>query len=491
MMESATRILSSHLQNNAMMTAVVSRSPYRSCSLSSTNWKEASSHLLHQHCYRDYTRPSSLSAAVGVVPTCTTVVTQRQRCHDYHYFHQWTIQQQRQYQHRQPQQQRQNVIDHNRKSLLINATSTYDRHRQHRYNHSLVVNIPPLIHWKFDRMYSTSTATTSASSSTTPTNVNIKNNNNNNNNTIVTQQQQQQHSPLAAGSVVLEEESFKIIKIDVTNGHLETVSYTPSEILTQTYLLPRDLVSLDLSSRRLHRRCRPRTRAGSSSGGGNATTSSSSSVATMRAPPAILPRRDCILLSFGPIRAVAERDYVYIFDSYNNQIAASFAMEVSQIYQFRAAAIIKQQQQVDTSNNKNSIGNDQTGDDSRNTTTTTTTSTKSTSQVVGYVHEEPPELVFLETILADVVDSSSRRIRIFTPIVDDLLLRVSTDEEFSGSGIHQLAPLKEQLQSFEVFVKQAYHCLTQLLNDDEEMLKLLLTEQAGTCGNNIGGWRYY
>ena len=94
-------------------------------------------------------------------------------------------------------------------------------------------------------------------------------------------------------------------------------------------------------------------------------------------------------------------------------------------------------------------------------------------------HEEHPELVFLEAVLADAVDSFSRRVRIFEPIVDDLLVRVATDEEFSASGIHQLAPLKDQLQSLEVFVTQAYQCLTQLLNDDEEMLKLLLTEQAG------------
>jgi magnesium transporter len=39
-------------------------------------------------------------------------------------------------------------------------------------------------------------------------------------------------------------------------------------------------------------------------------------------------------------------------------------------------------------------------------------------------------------------------------------------------------PLKDALQSFELQVKQSFACLTDLLQDDEEMLNLLLTEQA-------------
>ena len=69
-----------------------------------------------------------------------------------------------------------------------------------------------------------------------------------------------------------------------------------------------------------------------------------------------------------------------------------------------------------------------------------------------------------------------------SPIIDDV---VSSDRNGGdnlehindGVVVHQLAPLREQLQSLEVFVTQAYECLTTLLNDDEEMLKCLLTEQ--------------
>jgi len=80
--------------------------------------------------------------------------------------------------------------------------------------------------------------------------------------------------------------------------------------------------------------------------------------------------------------------------------------------------------------------------------------------------------------LADAIDSFSSRIRIFEPIVNDLLLRISKDKEFSDANlVHQMAPLKEQLKSFEMFVGQTHDCLMQLLNDDEGMLQLLLTEQ--------------
>ena len=83
--------------------------------------------------------------------------------------------------------------------------------------------------------------------------------------------------------------------------------------------------------------------------------------------------------------------------------------------------------------------------------------------------------------MADAVDSFTSRVRIFEPIVNDLLLRISTDEDFSDTNlVHQMVPLMEQLKSFEIFVTQAYECLMQLLNDDEAMLKLLLTEQEGT-----------
>jgi len=92
-------------------------------------------------------------------------------------------------------------------------------------------------------------------------------------------------------------------------------------------------------------------------------------------------------------------------------------------------------------------------------------------------HDQPFELRFLEEVLQETCDSFSRRVRLYEPIVDQFLGRVA-NEVFSDSGVHQLVPLKDSLQGFEILVKQSLQCLTDLLNNDEDMLALLITEQS-------------
>jgi magnesium transporter len=89
---------------------------------------------------------------------------------------------------------------------------------------------------------------------------------------------------------------------------------------------------------------------------------------------------------------------------------------------------------------------------------------------------EPPELVFLEDVLRETCDAFDRRVSVYEPIVDSFVDRVA-NEVFSDSGVHQLVPIKDSLQSFEIHVKQSLDCLTELLNNDDDMLRLLLTEQ--------------
>eukprot|EP00531_Pseudo-nitzschia_arenysensis_P011011 CAMPEP_0116146476 /NCGR_PEP_ID=MMETSP0329-20121206/17185_1 /TAXON_ID=697910 /ORGANISM="Pseudo-nitzschia arenysensis, Strain B593" /LENGTH=216 /DNA_ID=CAMNT_0003642227 /DNA_START=353 /DNA_END=999 /DNA_ORIENTATION=- len=208
-------------------------------------------------------------------------------------------------------------------------------------------------------------------------------------------------------------------------GQAETIQISQTEIIQQTSLSPRDLVSLRLASVSERRR----------DWAGNTL------MEQMRHPPTIMARNDFILLSLGPVRAVAERNAIYLFDVHS-KAADSFTRYLSQIYQTRAKRLEKKNHHHPSH------------------------------------FEEPSELVFLETVLADALDSFSSRIRIFEPIVNDLLLKISKHEEFSDANlVHQMAPLMEQLKSFEIFVTQAYECLMQLLNDDDEMLQLLLTEQ--------------
>lgn len=219
-----------------------------------------------------------------------------------------------------------------------------------------------------------------------------------------------------ASSLPVDQESFKVAQVSCSTGKIDSIYLPPAEIAKRTSILPRDLVSLDLTSRqdkrrklKSHNRQRPLT--------------------------AILPRTESILLSFGNIRAVAGRDYIFVLDAHT-RMSKSFAKDLSQAF-----------------------------------------------QVVGV--DDPPELVFLETVLKDSVDTYFRRIALFEPIVDNFLTRASNEVFSDDSGVHQLVPLKDSLQSFELQVKKSLQCLKDLLEDDEEMLNLLVTEQAAARQSGV------
>jgi Mg2+ and Co2+ transporter CorA len=211
----------------------------------------------------------------------------------------------------------------------------------------------------------------------------------------------------AASPDTYQDESFKVAQVSCATGKIDSIYLPPAEILKRTSILPRDLVSLDLTSLK-DQRSRPYN--------------------LMQRPlTVILPRTDSILLSFGNIRAVAGRESVFVLDAHS-KAAKSFADDLGRAFQMPNS-------------------------------------------------EDPPELVFLEAVLKDTLDTYFRRIVLFEPIVDGFLNRAS-NEVFSDQGVHQLVPLKDALQSFELQVKKALTCLEGLLNDDEEMLNLLVTEQA-------------
>uniref|UniRef100_A0A7S2Y6K2 Magnesium transporter n=1 Tax=Entomoneis paludosa TaxID=265537 RepID=A0A7S2Y6K2_9STRA len=92
----------------------------------------------------------------------------------------------------------------------------------------------------------------------------------------------------------------------------------------------------------------------------------------------------------------------------------------------------------------------------------------------------------MEGVLRHTVNSYSRRVRLYEPIVDNSLEKVASDV-YSNTGIHLLAPLKDSLQSFEISVQQSVDCLAKLLDDDDAMLDLLLTEQkaAADAGTQV------
>lgn len=244
--------------------------------------------------------------------------------------------------------------------------------------------------------------------------------------------------PPRTGTIEDQSPSFKVAKVSYQTGDIRTVNLHTSELLKSASIYARDLFTLNLTSRQERRRKGP----------------------VRRTLSAILPRKDLIVLSFGNVRAVASLDYVFLFDAHNPMVQ-DFAKELSSRYKENASAAAAAAAAAAAESGS--------GDQQEQ---------KEFQQELKSIQQnEPNELVFLEQVLGDATDAYNRRLRLFEPIVDSFLDRVA-NEVYSDTGVHQLVPLKDSLQSFEIQVKQSLDCLTELLKSDEDMLDLLLTEQA-------------
>jgi magnesium transporter len=161
----------------------------------------------------------------------------------------------------------------------------------------------------------------------------------------------------------------------------------------------------------------------------------------------IMPRDTTIVVSFGNIRAIVGLACVWLADAQDPNVQL-FARELSAMFR------PKDQHRPPVA----------------------TAATRAADNKDGGVAVEASELVFLEQLLRDTVDSYHRRLRIYEPIVDSFLDRIDS-EVYSDTGVHLLVPLKDSLNGFELQVKQSYDCLTGLMQQDDLMLALLLTEQ--------------
>ncbi|KAK1749185.1 hypothetical protein QTG54_001124 [Skeletonema marinoi] len=152
----------------------------------------------------------------------------------------------------------------------------------------------------------------------------------------------------------------------------------------------------------------------------------------------ILPRGSEIVVSFGCLRAVVTREKALLFDAHRttNQ---QHAMRINKAcivkrFTFRDGQILFSAQ----GNKKN---------------------------------ENNFELNMVEEIIREVCTMYLRRVRLYEPIVNSLMVRAA-NEAFSPSGLHKLVPVKDSLQRFD------------LLSNDEDMISLLLTEKANAKARN-------
>ncbi|GMH83429.1 hypothetical protein TrST_g434 [Triparma strigata] len=177
----------------------------------------------------------------------------------------------------------------------------------------------------------------------------------------------------------------------------------------------------------------------------------------------ILPRASALLINFGHVKAISWKDEAFLFDS--------FRPDVQLFSQYLDRTLL--------------------GASEREGQAPAPMSSMDEPKEVGYggrgvfegdEREEDVyvrndfELTFLEGVLREVCDTWHRRIRLYRPVVDGVLGSVSSEVD-AESGMHRLVPLKDSLQLFEMEVSGAIKCLVGLLENDEDMLGLLLTEK--------------
>tara|TARA_B110000305_G_C19299693_1_gene568513 strand:+ start:334 stop:1062 length:729 start_codon:yes stop_codon:yes gene_type:complete len=85
-------------------------------------------------------------------------------------------------------------------------------------------------------------------------------------------------------------------------------------------------------------------------------------------------------------------------------------------------------------------------------------------------------MLFLEEALREICTIWRRRVQLIKPVVDSLLDN-SDGTDGHSEDLHRLVPLKDSLQSFEMKVSESIECVVELLQSEEDMLGLMLSEQ--------------
>lgn len=235
-------------------------------------------------------------------------------------------------------------------------------------------------------------------------------------------------------------------RIEYGVNRVDLMTMDTSELLKAASIYARDLLTLNVSSRWDR-------------------VVESRFLSHQRTPAAIVPTdKKRILIAFGNIRAVVGLEHVYLLDAHRLNVR-DFAHEIAHSFAQRGKRTLK----TSSSSPAEEVVEQYPIDDGM--------SSKSHKYDMATGEEEQPyELLFLEILLRDTVDSFHRRVRLYEPFVENFSAKISS-EVYSDTGVHQLVPLKDSLQSFEIQVKQSVACLSKLLENDQAMLQILLTEQ--------------
>lgn len=93
------------------------------------------------------------------------------------------------------------------------------------------------------------------------------------------------------------------------------------------------------------------------------------------------------------------------------------------------------------------------------------------------------EFRVLEAILSFAVAKYARRIQLYEPVVTDLLKRMIVDAtQIEYQALQRLLPISNSLSSFERSTNEVINVLKDLLNNNDDMLEMSLTEKFKRSG---------
>ncbi|KAG8461980.1 hypothetical protein KFE25_013999 [Diacronema lutheri] len=255
------------------------------------------------------------------------------------------------------------------------------------------------------------------------------------------------------------------------DGARQRAPISHQQLLARASLFPRDLLSFDMTSKTL-----------------------AESAAHGARPPRILVRESAIMVTADHLRCVIRRDELFLFDA-ERPMVADFARRLA--LKLATSAAVEDAARAGIAHWSNAppvvAGAPATAADGGGGVADGAGALPSALSGLyaphSPYHDVPPfEMRALDLLLEEVTASYARRAALLSPMVDSLLERMVVEAApYSAAGlglsdVSILIPLRDSLNTFELDASKLVSVLVDLLDSDEDMLDMLLTEKATLRG---------
>ena len=221
-----------------------------------------------------------------------------------------------------------------------------------------------------------------------------------------------------------EKTDFLGVHIYHADGSRETVDYRKSEVMRMCSLQARDLIALEYSG--YHRLPRP----------------------------ILLVRDSSIVVAIGCIRAIIQHNRIMLLHQ-NLSDSNRATQRVVEILR----AIQKNAQRVAARDDDDLV--------------------IASEMVQGGSDEQPFECIALEAILDSMCRDHRNRESLLAPLVDSLLQQLSS-RRVDPEVLQRLLPMKDSLSQFEIETTMFRDALSELMNNDEDMLEICSQKSGGS-----------